>query len=200
MPGINHDESYCADDSLSKEEYQKILAVCDDFEDKILIQFAVTTGLRRFDVTAVEVQNINFEKGMLTYTERKKHNRIRTIPLQQNLLTDLKMYLNIRKVKTGPLFTFKDRAAYNHFNVLCFKAGILEKSDMPDSKDCLWPGCKPRPFHALRSTCAKFCRDAGWTLEQTAMLLGDDEKTVQRYYVVPNREDMRTLIRDKPVG
>ena len=169
----------CGEVSFSEEEWGKLLKVVDNLEDELLLKFAVSTGLRREDLVAVLIENIDFEQGTLVFFEKKKKKH-RTIPLQENIIKLIKIYLNNTRKKQGRLFDFTGRTAYNRLNELCDKAGIQR-----------------RPFHALRSTCAKFCLKAGWTELEVAKLLGDKIGTIQTHYVVPSNSDMSEVAKKK---
>jgi len=169
----------CGEVSFSEEEWNKLLKVVDNLEDELMLKFAVSTGLRREDLANVFIENINFEQGTLIYYERKKHKN-RVIPLQENVLKLIKIYLNNIPKKQRRLFDFTGRTAYNHLASLCDKAGIPR-----------------RPFHALRSTCAKFCLKAGWTELEVAKLLGDKIETIQTHYIVPSNSDMSEVVKKK---
>jgi len=180
-PPIKFRQKYgsCGEVSFSEEEWEKLLKVVDTLENELLIKFAVTTGLRREDLVSVLIENINFEQGTLIFYERKKRKN-RVIPLQENVIKLIKIYLNNTRRKQGRLFNFSSRTAYNRLNELCDKAGIPR-----------------RPFHALRSTCAKFCLKAGWTELEVAKLLGDKIETIQKHYIVPSNSDMSEVVKKK---
>jgi len=169
----------CGEVSFSEEEWNKLLKVVDNLEDELLLKFAVSTGLRREDLVSVFIENINFEEGTLIFYERKKRKN-RVIPLQENVIKLIKIYLNNTKRKQGWLFDFSGKTAYNRLAGLCDKAGIPR-----------------RPFHALRSTCAKFCLKAGWTELEVAKLLGDKIETIQTHYIVPSNSDMSEVVKKK---
>jgi len=169
----------CGEVSFSEEEWNKLLKVVDNLEDELMLKLAVSTGLRREDLVGILIENIDFEQGTLVFFEKKKKKH-RTIPLQENIIKLIKIYLNNTRKKQGRLFDFTGRTAYNRLNELCNKAGIQR-----------------RPFHALRSTCAKFCLKAGWTELEVAKLLGDKIETIQTHYVVPSNSDMSEVVKKK---
>ena len=63
-------------------------------------------------------------------------------------------------------------------------------------KNC---GIKPRPFHALRATCIKLCQRSGWSIEQTAKLVGDTIRVVQEHYMTPSDEELSQVVREKSI-
>lgn len=173
---------YTGEKALTRVEYDKLISVCDDHEDRILLMLGVSLGLRRSDLVKVLVQDIHLEDGLLTYREKKKNMRSRTVPIPQKLKAELTIYIKSKNLRGGPLLSFGDRQAYNRFNALCDKAGV-----------------ERRPIHSLRATCVKFCRDAGWTVEETAKLIGDEVSTVQRHYSVPSHGELVKTMNEKEI-
>jgi len=170
--------------ALTEKEYEKLMAVVDNVEDECLFTVAISTGLRRFDVTNILVENIHFHSedhlgNWLTYNEKKKGNRIRTIPLNDKSVQAIKKLINTRskKDKNPRLFSFNDRTAYERLKRACIKAGIPQ-----------------RPFHALRATCIKRCQKAGWTPEQVSALTGDTIAVIQEHYSTPSTSEMHEVV------
>ena len=175
--------------ALTEREYDLLMSVVDNVEDECLFTLAVATGLRRFDITNIQVDNIHFHTddkpgNWLTYNEKKKRNRIRTIPLNDKCVQVIKKLLNTRgkKDKSTKLFSFSDRTAYEHLQKTCIKAGI-----------------RTRPFHALRATCIKRCQRAGWTPEQVAELTGDTIAVIQEHYSTPSQSEMQEVMQMKSI-
>jgi len=166
--------------SFSETEWNQLISVVDNLEDELLLQFTVTTGLRREDVVNVLIENIDFNQHTLTYYERKKR-RTRQIPLQEKVILKIRQYLNVVKRKHGKLFDFSGRTAYNKLNRYCEKANL-----------------KKRPFHSLRATCVKFCKKAGWDLLEIAKLTGDEVETIETHYAIPSGGDMSEVAKKKP--
>lgn len=167
--------------ALTRNEYLKILDVCDTFEDELFIKFAIATGLRREDFVGIKIKDIDLNKNLLVFYEHKK-GRHRTIPLPNDLCQLIKKYLKTIPEKQEKLFPFCGRTAYNRFHELCRKAGI-----------------SVRPFHSLRATCIKFCQQKGWTIEQTASLVGDSIEVVQEHYLTPSFDEIMENVNNKNI-
>lgn len=175
--------------ALTENEYEKLMAIVDNLEDECLFTVAISTGLRRFDVTNIQIANIHFNTddhpgNWLTYNEKKKGNRIRTIPLNDKSVQVIKKLINTRskKDKNPKLFSFNDRTAYERLKRACIKADIPQ-----------------RPFHALRATCIKRCQRAGWTPEQVSALTGDTIAVIQEHYSTPSISEMREVVTVKSI-
>jgi integrase len=172
-------------DALTPDEYTKICETCSSVVDETLIKFTVSTGLRREDVVNVEWRNVKFENDgvcSITFQEKKKGNRIRTIHVGQKMTNLLVKYSKTCPKDQKYLFDFCGRTAYNKLQELCDVAKI-----------------RRRPFHALRATCVKRCQAAGWTLEQVADLTGDTIRVIQGHYATPSTSEMGEVAKSKEI-
>lgn len=174
---------YSGEQALTRIEYQKLLDVCDDQEDKLLLMIGVSLGLRRSDIVRIQINNIDFQNNTLSYLEMKKKNRLRIVPLSPKLANELKIFIKLsgRKI-TGKLFSFGERQSWNRFNKLCDRAGIPR-----------------RPIHCLRATCCKFYLEAGLRPEQVAKIIGDRVETVMLHYTVPSAGELQQLVKEKEI-
>jgi integrase len=172
---------FTGDLALTREEYNRLIAVADNFEDRLLLMIGCSLGIRRSDIVRIKLENINFDRHEISYQEKKKGNRIRTVPIPPKLETELKLFMVEQKRKTGNIFSFKDRQSWNRFASLCDKAGV-----------------KRRPIHSLRSTCISFLIDSGFSVGEAAKIIGDTESTVFQHYIgctnTYMNEKMRSVI------
>ena len=187
------------EDALSSKEWQKLISVVDNLEDEVMLKMTVTKGFRREDIghgtlkrqrknktvkvtTGIKIENINLDDKRLTYYESKK-DRIRDVPLNDSDITLIKKLINSRgKHQHEYLITYSGRTAYRKLQEYCDKAGI-----------------RRRPFHALRSTCVKFCKAAGWSDEQVSSLTGDTISVIQEHSATPSTSEMTEVAEMKPV-
>jgi integrase len=173
--------------ALTRSEYEKLISVITDPQDELLIKMAVATGLRREDLCDIETNNINLKDKTLMFYEAKK-KKWRSIDLPDSVITIIEKFYNTLDIKeqeqdkTKKLFDFCGRTAYRHLNHWCSVASIPE-----------------RPFHSLRATCIKFAHNAGWTDEQISRLTGDKIATIQEQYKMPGVDEMREVVRLKPI-
>jgi integrase len=150
-------------------------------------------GLRRDDVVALEVSNIDIQGKTITFFEKKK-SRLRRLPLPDVIVQDIEKHLNT--FKKIPKFLFPARRpsktghmsgmeAWRTLQELCLQA------DIPDPVDR-----KDRPFHALRGTCYKLKQNRDrWTIEQAAAWLGDTPETAMKHYGKTTEAELETLVR-----
>jgi len=173
-------ERHHAEHSLTHKEYEAILNAAGTLEDRVLIMMAVELGLRRADIVRVRGADIDLANNRLSYHEKKKGDRIRTVPIGSKLAQEIKMLMHTLPKSQEMLFSFGDRTAYNRLAYLCDIAGI-----------------KRIPFHALRATAVKFKIKAGWDIASISRLIGDKIETVQEYYNVPTDGELAEMMKEK---
>ena len=196
-----NDRYTTGEDALSSKEWDKLISVVDNLEDEVMLKMTVTKGFRREDIghgtikrkrknktvhitTGIKIENIHMDQDdkKLLYYESKK-DRYREVPLNDTDITLIKKLINSRgKHQHEYLITYSGRTAYRKLQEYCDKAGI-----------------RRRPFHALRATCIKFCKSAGWSDEQVARLTGDTISVIQEHYATPSTSEMAEVAESKPI-
>jgi integrase len=167
--------------AFSATELRKLLAACSHMEDYIMILLASRYGFRRDDVVKIMRNNIDLVNGTITYHEKKKA-KDRTIPIEPDVITELKRYINTLPATQQYLFPFQDgTTAWRHLQELCKTAGI----PVPQGRE-------GRPFHSLRGTCVKMRQAQGWNLNEVAALIGDDPETVALHYATVTTSELAT--------
>lgn len=143
-----------------------------------MLLVGVELGLRRKDLVNIKVVDIDLDNGKLSFFEHKK-DRIRTLPLSARLAQEIRILLNTLPRGQKTLFSYKsDRTVWNRLNAIFDKVGI-----------------ENRGVHCLRGTCVKLRQQEGWTVEQTAKLIGDRVETVWTHYSTPSDDELAALIR-----
>lgn len=176
--------------ALTEGQVKKLINNCPHLEEATLLSLGVSTGMRRFDIVRVLVDDVDLEENKVAYKEKKKGNRIRVVGLPQSTSTKIKRWLNVRDSSSKYLFPARQsnsetghisgRTAYNIFQ------RNLERNSLDK-----------RPFHSLRATCVKLCQRKGWTPEQTAEHIGDKIETVRKHYSTPSDEEMFKVSKEK---
>lgn len=159
--------------AFTQAEFNKLLQACYSSQERALLLIAGSLGIRRADMVRLLWVNVNLEKRTLTYSEMKKGNRVRTVPIGSTLTQELRIYKTGQGRGDKLIFPFTDRTAWNMLQKICDRAGIPR-----------------RPFHALRATCVKLKQKAGWSPAQVAELIGDSLRVVEKHYAVPSDAEM----------
>ena len=146
-----------------------------------MILLASRYGFRREDVVSILVNNIDLINRTITYHEKKK-GKDRTIPIEQDVVSEIRKHLNTLKKGEKYLLPFRDgTTAWRHLQEICSLANIPVPT-----------GRTGRPFHALRGTCVKMRQSQGWTLGEVAALIGDDIATVALHYATVTPGELAT--------
>ena len=181
--------------ALSHNDYQKILLQCKTNEETCLIVIGCEYGLRRDDIIALEIANINLREKRFSFTEQKKQGRIVTRPLTDAVISDLTKHINTLPKNSKFLFP----SPYSHSKT-GHKSGMWAWRTLQDlcSRADIPPpaGRKDRPFHSLRGTCYKLRRNRDkWTAEQCAAWLGDTIGTAMKHYGAVSDGELEDLVR-----
>jgi integrase len=177
--------------SLTAQEADRLYDAAPTFADRVLLEVAVSSGIRREDVVAIRREGVELDGDVatLSYYESKKA-RDRHVRIGGRAAVDLRAHL--RDLPRGTRWVFparhgsrghlSGRAAYDIFQRSLEGAGLT-----------------PRPFHALRATTVKIAQSRGWKPEEVAELTGDSLRTIQRHYSVPSVAEMREAARTRPL-
>ena len=149
----------------------KVMAI----RDMTLFSLAIATGLRASALLNINIEDIDFENGIISVIEKRK--KVREIPIGENIQTALKEWIIVRNKKfedisTTALFVSnkKDRlsgdAANDALKAYCKEAGIQ----------------KHITLHKLRASTATNLAAAKVDLQTIAYILGHSTTAVTLRY------------------
>ena len=166
-------------ESLTFEEVQQLIDVCETLEEKALIEIAVATGIRRSDIVKIEINRIDIQNHRVIFWEEKK-DRLWTVSLPPELVQTLKMYIRSCHKDQRYLFEFSGRTAYNKLQMILMRTNIR----------------KHIPFHALRRTYIRLSkrmgRDTRFVMDQT----GDTARVILEEYEGYTTDEMVEMMRE----
>ena len=173
--------------ALTIGQVNKLLSVIPRLDHELLFTLAITTGIRRADIVAIERSNIDLEHNNIRFYQSKKSNW-HTVPISlfcAKLISQYTYTTGPRKYlfpAANPKKHICGKTAYNHFQTYLKIAGI-----------------KPRPFHTLRATCIKLSQKSGWSIEQVMALTDDSFRTIKEHYDTPSLEEMAEVAQNRPI-
>lgn len=174
---------FTGEKAFTRDEFEKLLSVVDNSEDRIMLLIGVSLGIRRYDLSRIIVRNINFKEHTLTYLEKKKGDQPHTVFMPDRLEQELSIYIKEKKLGLNDkIFTCKDRQLCNRFYDILDKANISR-----------------RGIHSMRGTCVKLCQANGWSIEECAKHINDRVTTVQVHYSTPSQSEMLDVVKRKGV-
>ena len=186
----NYRVEHASEYSLTVTEVDRLLTTVTDTRDLALLTLAISTGMRREDIVAIELTGYDAAKGLITYYEKKKR-KTRTTGIGPRAQQAINLYLSSRGRESRWLFPAMIAKSRGHlsgrtaWNILQF---WLDKS-----------GLVRRPFHSLRGTCYKLAKARGWSVEQAAALIGDTIRVAMEFYGVATAGEINELHREKPL-
>jgi len=167
-------------DALSEPEVELLLSKIPHLEDDALLRLAISTGIRREDVVAIRLENVDLEKGVIKFWESKK-KRTWIAYIGGTALNTLEQHIN--KLPKGTPWLFPSPRGVKHHVSGRHAYNVLQRH-------LARVGLRGRPFHALRATCIKLASKRGWKPEEVAELTGDSIEVIQEHYETPSEDEM----------
>lgn len=132
----------------------------------LLILLAITTGMRKAELSNLRWQDINFEKGLASLKDTKNGSP-RINPIPSIALDELKKF---RQIGNGLIF-FSPNNSEKPFDFRKQWYATLKRANITGFR-----------FHDLRHTAASYLVMAGATLHEAGQILGHkSEQTTKRY-------------------
>ncbi len=98
---------------LTSQEYSSKLAKITNNRDYVLFQILWELGVRISEALAIRIEHIDYDNKMVKiYYLKKKGESIRILPLDQNTLRNISMFIDPKK-KQGLIFDIGRKQAYN---------------------------------------------------------------------------------------
>lgn len=180
-----HKQHSLSEYTLKPKEAEKIIQSAVSFRDRCILKCLYYMGLRREEVTILEIKDLDFERKRVNVYG--KGNKLRTVPvINPELLSDLKYLIGTRK--TGPVFvTYKmERLALNTVNLLVSTAGKRAGIENPN------PGLNNINPHIFRHSIARHLKDKGFSAEWVQNFLGHASyKTTMDMYGTLSLDEMQ---------
>jgi len=178
--------------ALSQTQQKRLLEATHKIRDYTLLTLALALGTRRADIVRLQWDNIDEEERSVTYEEKKKGNKLHTAYVSTHTIQILRRWREF----SGGQYVFPgewsnqhlcSKTAYNIFNIALKQAGIIKEGEA-------------HPFHALRATCIKNCRKAGWTTGQISTHVNDSKEVIEKHYEAPSRGEMQEIAENAKIA
>lgn len=142
---------------LSRDEYDRLLDACEDDALRLIVKFAVGTGLRKTNIVELDWNDVDLSSGLLSVMVKggKRH----TIALPSHI----RAALSTLKHRNGLVF--------DSWNLRRKWERAVKAAELHDFR-----------FHDLRHTCATWMRMAGVDIADICDALGHSSVTVTMRY------------------
>lgn len=152
--------------SLKPAALKKVIYAAKGFRDRCILKTFVQTGIRRAELSGLDIRDIDFKRRRLQIREGKG-SKERLIPITDELASDLRHLIGNRR--TGPLFLSLRGTSISvrSLNRIVREAGQLSGVKNPNPKYKGNLTC-----HLFRHSFARIWKSRGGSIESLAKILG----------------------------
>jgi integrase len=152
--------------ALKPAEVRKVIYACDNPRDRTLVATLAATGMRRAEVAALDIRDVDLEARRVTIRSGKGGKQ-RTVPITEELASDLRLLVGKRA--TGPVFLSNRRGPLTPRRVNYIVADAGERAGVKNPN----PASHGRlTCHLFRHTFARHWKQRGGDIESLAQILG----------------------------
>lgn len=155
--------------ALRPDEARAVIAACEDTRCKLAVLLMLQEGLRRAEVAAIQMGDVDLRRGTLGVRGKGGQGRVtRTVPLSDETCRVLERYTTEEGSRTGPLLRSKVRPDHG---ISAQRVGELVTEAMREAgvKQANGDGKSP---HALRHAAAHDMIDQGADILEVQEALG----------------------------
>jgi integrase/recombinase XerD len=150
---------------LKPAEIQKIIYAAHSFRDRCMIKTLAHTALRRAELAALDIRDLDFDRNLLQVREGKG-GKSRTVPMSEELASDLKHLIGQRK--TGALFLSQRKTGLTVRQVNWIVAHVGQASGVKNPN----PNYEYITCHLFRHSFAREWKKRGGSIETLSKILG----------------------------
>ena len=165
---------------LSEEELETLRMHAKSLRDRAIIEFLYSTGCRVSEMCALDIKDVNFEKGeVVVFGKGKKYREAYLTP---RCVLYLKEYLNKRTDNLPYLFTNLSPERLNrHKHIPIGRLGVdlVEQMLRRLGRRLGIENVHP---HRFRRTCATMALHRGMPIDQVRLMLGHENLTTTTIY------------------
>jgi integrase len=187
-------------------EIKRALEVCEGTEFYGLVLTSIYTGQRLGDIARMTWQQVDLEKGIVRFVQRKTGHRLElplAVPLRDYLLT-----LPASDDPTAPIFPKAAHTARERVNTLSRQfydevlvpAGLAELREHRATKDGRSAGrdIAELSFHSLRHSAVSLLKASGATDAMAKAIAGHESTAVSAHYTHLSADDLRATVEKLP--
>lgn len=162
---------------FTQEQIKTLYQNCDNLLETTILNLCYGCGLRRAEVTLLDIKDISFEQKLL-FIRKGKGKKRRVIPLTQSIIKDLKNYNNqtatYRKEKLQNFLINESGIPINGSSIYgIFKKLLKRTPKIDDKKYCL---------HSLRHSIATHLLENEMPVEMVRDFLGHSQLGTTQIY------------------
>lgn len=169
--------------AIGEASLQKLINSTITFRERIIISLLINTGLRKIDIIKLKISDFNFVDGTITIARQQKTKELFYLPLPNDLLNDLKIYIHdFLDEKETWLFPSswesKEHISERGFNYIIER--VVERAEIGDVTP-----------HDFRATFLTQAGKVGIPPKMICDALGMKYSTIMKYYQKYTLEDQK---------
>lgn len=178
---------------LRPSDIRKLILDATNFRDRTLIKALWWLGLRRHELVALDIRDIDFKRKRVT-VRAGKGGKTRVVPIiDDEFLSDLKHLIGPRG--TGPLFCGNRQQAIS----LCLVNHIVQTVGESAGVTNPNPGRAHLDLHIFRHSIARYLKSKGFSAEWIQNFLGHQYQTTMDMYGTLSIDEMQEIAEQKLV-
>lgn len=180
--------------TLTPEEYKKVLATCPDLRWIGIVTVAYYAGLRQREIISLEWSDVDYDSGLLHVKNSEHHvtksRKVRLVPMAAEVITALKE-LEINRFKSKFVFTSKRLKGRKmkcnlgrDFEKIVIQAGLVDEAG-----DALYT------MHDMRRTFVTDMLTTGTDIKSVQLMVGhSSSQTTLKHYAAAQAKVMKAAI------
>lgn len=172
---------------LQMEDMNQIIAAAKNIRDSVVLKILARTGMRRFELCNLRVQDIDFEKKRI-FIPKAKGDKPRSVPIDQDTLQSIKFYIKSRQYGKLIQSNKKDRDGIDESRINAIVRNTAEKAGIkhPD------PTKKHMNPHIFRHSLIRHLIKKGVPPNYVQQIAGhSDIKITLQMYGIPGFVDIQ---------
>lgn len=183
---------------LNWGEINSIITAAKNLKESVVLKILARTGMRRFELVNLKVNNIDFERKRIFIEKgkgaNKKDSKSRTVPIDDDTLQTLKFYIGSHK--SGFLIQSNKKAhegiSLSQINRIVCNCALRANIKNPN------PKLKNMNPHIFRHSFSRLSLAAGIPFNMVQRIAGHaDARTTLQMYGIPSITDTQQLYEEK---
>jgi integrase/recombinase XerD len=175
---------------FTQNQIKELYKECENEQEKMILNIAYGCGLRVGEMVKLNKKDIDLQENRLI-VENGKNNKRRIVPITNQIVSELKEYLESSELSNKPIFLNIEnrRMQSGSFNLILKK--LIDKTNF--GKRFKQAELNKIGMHTLRHSIATHLLENGMKLEQVQTFLGHSNVETTQVYTHINQEQLKIL-------
>jgi integrase/recombinase XerD len=178
---------------FTQNQIQELYKVVENEQEKMILHIAYGCGLRVGEMVKLNKKDIDLQENRLI-VENGKNNKRRIVPIANQIVSELKEYLESSELANKPVFLNieENRMQATSFNLILKK--LIDKTNF--GKEFKPAELNKIGMHTLRHSIATHLLKNGMKLEQVQTFLGHSNVETTEIYTHVSANQLKKVVRE----